>query len=160
MMTPQSEEVEGGVIEYAEVLRRIPHRYPMLLIDRAIGYQPHEAIVGIKNVTFNEPFFQGHFPGAPVMPGVFLVEAMGQAGGLLISKSFDVDPTGKIIFFMSINEARFRKPVRPGDTVYMHVNVQKRRGMVYRFRGEAKVKGVVCAEAEFTAMMVEAADHE
>lgn len=159
-MTEKTEKTEDGVIEYAEVLKRIPHRYPMLLIDRAIGYRPHEAIIGIKNVTFNEPYFQGHFPGAPVMPGVFLVEAMGQAGGLMISKSFDVDPTGKIIFFMSITEAKFRKPVRPGDTVYMHVTVEKRRGMTYRFRGEAKVDDVVCAEAVFTAMMVEAADHE
>jgi 3-hydroxyacyl-[acyl-carrier-protein] dehydratase len=154
-MTETHDEATGEVIDYAEVLHRIPHRYPMLLLDRAEGFRPHEAIVGIKNVTFNEPFFQGHFPGAPVMPGVMIVEAMGQAGGLLISKSFDVDPTDKIIYFMSINEARFRQPVRPGDTLYMYVTVARHRGMVYRFRGEAKVKGVTCAEAEFTAMMVE-----
>ena len=159
-MNHEIEETEGGVVDYAEVLSRIPHRYPMLLIDRAIGFKPHEAIIGVKNVTFNEGFFQGHFPASPVMPGVFLVEAMGQTGGLLISKSIDADPTGKIIFFMSITEAKFRKPVRPGDTVYMHVSVEKRRGMTYRFRGEAKVKGALVAEAVFTAMLVEAAEHE
>jgi 3-hydroxyacyl-[acyl-carrier-protein] dehydratase len=154
-MTEQIDGTDGEVIDYAEVLHRIPHRYPMLLIDRAEGYRPHEGIVGVKNVTFNEPFFQGHFPGAPVMPGVMIVEGMGQAGGLLISKSLDVDPTDKIIYFMSIAEARFRQPVRPGDTLYMYVTVLRHRGMVYRFQGVAKVRGVVVAEAEFTAMMVE-----
>jgi 3-hydroxyacyl-[acyl-carrier-protein] dehydratase len=159
-MIQDIEETEGEVVGYAEIMRRLPHRYPMLLVDRAIGYRPHEAIVGVKNVTFNESFFQGHFPASPVMPGVFLVEAMGQTGGLLISKSLDADPTGKIIFFMSIAEAKFRRPVRPGDTVFMHVNVEKRRGMTYRFRGEAKVNGAIVAEAVFTAMLVEASEHQ
>lgn len=159
-MIPHPEDIEGGVVDYAEILRRIPHRFPMLLVDRAIGFKPHEAIVGIKNVTFNESYFQGHFPTSPVMPGVFLVEAMGQTGGLLISKSLDADPTGKVIFFMSITEAKFRKPVRPGDTIYMHVSVEKRRGMTYRFKGEAKVRGALVAEAVFSAMLVEAAEHQ
>jgi 3-hydroxyacyl-[acyl-carrier-protein] dehydratase len=153
-MTEPYDETDGAM-DFAEVTARIPHRYPMLMLDRAFGFRPHEALIGVKNVTYNESYFQGHFPASPVMPGVFLIEAMGQTGGLLISKSVDVDPEGKIIYFMSITEARFRKPVRPGDTVYMHVTVDRRRGMTYRFKGEARVRGEIAAEAVFTAMMVD-----
>jgi 3-hydroxyacyl-[acyl-carrier-protein] dehydratase len=142
-------------IDYAEVLRRIPHRYPFLLVDRAEDYRQSESIVGIKNVTANEPFFQGHFPGNPVMPGVLIVEAMAQSGALLMSKSLDVDPTGKTIFFASVDNARFRLPVRPGDTLRMHVEVLKHRGGLFKFRGQAKVGDQVAAEAEFAAMLVE-----
>lgn len=138
-----------------EVLKRLPHRYPFLLIDRAEEYRPNESIVGIKNVTANEPFFQGHFPENPVMPGVLIIEALGQTGGLLMSKSLNADVTGKTIFFMSVDGARFRNPVRPGDTLRMQVTVLRHRGDVFKFRGEAYVNGKIAAEAEFAAMVVE-----
>lgn len=151
--TPQGEI--GPSIGYAEVLQRIPHRYPLLLIDRGEDYRPHQRLIGIKNVTFNEPFFQGHFPGNPVMPGVMIVEALGQTGAVLMSKSLNADVTGKTIFFTSIGEAKFRNPVRPGDTLRMVVNVLRHRGDLFKFRGEAFVDGKIAAEAEFTAMVVE-----
>jgi 3-hydroxyacyl-[acyl-carrier-protein] dehydratase len=144
----------GTPIDYAEVLRRIPHRYPFLLIDRAEDYIAHTSIVGIKNVTANEPFFQGHFPNNPVMPGVLIVEALGQAGALLMSKSLNADTTGKTIFFTSISEARFRQPVRPGDSLRLVVTVVRHRGDLFKFRGEAQINGKVAAEAEFAAMVV------
>jgi 3-hydroxyacyl-[acyl-carrier-protein] dehydratase len=147
-------ETQGDTIDYAEVLRRLPHRYPFLLVDRAEEFRPHQSVVGIKNVTANEPFFQGHFPDNPVMPGVLIVEAMGQTGAVLMSKSLEIDAAGKTIFFMSISEARFRLPVRPGDTLRMHVTVLRHRGDVFKFRGEAKVDGRTAAEAEFAAMVV------
>ena len=145
----------GGAIDFAEVLKRIPHRYPFLLVDRAEAYRPHESIVGIKNVTANEPFFQGHFPGNPVMPGVLIVEALGQTGAVLMSKSLDADVTGKTIFFMSVDAVRFRRPVRPGDVLRMPVKVVRHRGDLFKFRGEAFVDDKLAAEAEFAAMVVE-----
>ncbi len=153
MSETQSGET-GPSIGYAEVLHRIPHRYPFLLIDRGEDYRPHERLIGIKNVTFNEPFFQGHFPNNPVMPGVLIVEALGQTGAVLMSKSLNADVTGKTIFFTSIAEAKFRSPVRPGDTLHMEVNVLRHRGDVFKFKGVARVEGRVAAEAEFTAMVV------
>ena len=145
----------GGAIDFAEVLKRIPHRYPFLLVDRAEAYRPHESIVGIKNVTANEPFFQGHFPGNPVMPGVLIVEALGQTGAVLMSKSLDADVEGKTIFFMSVDGVRFRRPVRPGDVLRMPVQVVRHRGDLFKFRGEAFVDDKLAAEAEFAAMVVE-----
>jgi 3-hydroxyacyl-[acyl-carrier-protein] dehydratase len=143
-------------IEIGEILARIPHRYPFLLVDRAEAYQPHESIVGIKCVTFNEPFFQGHFPGNPVMPGVLIIEALAQTGAVLMSKSLNVDVEGKTIMFMSVDEARFRQPVRPGDVLRMHVEVLKHRGDIFKFKGRARVGEKVVAEAGFAAMVVEA----
>lgn len=148
------DEPAGTPIHYDEVLRRIPHRYPFLLIDRAEDYRPHASVVGIKNVTFNEPFFQGHFPNNPVMPGVLIVEALGQTGAVLMSKSLDADVTSKTIFFIGISDARFRLPVRPGDTLRMQVTVLRHRGDVFKFRGQAFVDGKIAAEAEFAAMVV------
>jgi len=142
-------------IEIREILARIPHRYPFLLIDRAEEYRPGESIVGIKCVTFNEEFFQGHFPGNPVMPGVLVIEALAQTGAVLMSKTLDVDVEGKAIMFMSIDEARFRQPVRPGDVLKLHVEVLKTRGDIYKFKGRALVGGKVVAQAEFAAMVVE-----
>ncbi|MDO8409708.1 MAG: 3-hydroxyacyl-ACP dehydratase FabZ [Phenylobacterium sp.] len=139
-------------IDISEVLRRIPHRYPFLLVDRAEEYKPSESIVGIKCVTFNEPFFAGHFPEYPVMPGVLIVEALAQTGAIMMSKSMDVDITNMVIYFMSIDGVRFRSPVRPGDVLHMHVEVTKVRGDIFKFQGKAKVNGKVCAEAEFAAM--------
>lgn len=142
-------------IGYAEILARIPHRYPFLLVDRAEDYRPSQSIVGVKNVTFNEPFFAGHFPGNPVMPGVLIVEALGQTGAVLMSKSLDVDVAGKTIFFMSIDNCRFRAPVRPGDVLRMEVQVIFHRRGIFKFRGQATVNGKLAAEADFAAMLVE-----
>ncbi|HEY4031334.1 MAG TPA: 3-hydroxyacyl-ACP dehydratase FabZ [Caulobacteraceae bacterium] len=142
-------------IEIREILARIPHRYPFLLIDRAEDYRPGESIVGIKCVTFNEEFFQGHFPGNPVMPGVLIIEALAQTGAILMSKTLDVDVEGKAIMFMSIDEARFRQPVRPGDVLKLNVEVLKTRGDIYKFKGRALVGDKVVAQAEFAAMVVE-----
>jgi 3-hydroxyacyl-[acyl-carrier-protein] dehydratase len=142
-------------IEISEILARIPHRYPFLLVDRAEDYRPHESIVGIKCVTFNEPFFQGHFPGNPVMPGVLIIEALAQTGAVLMSKSLNVDVEGKTIMFMSVDEARFRQPVRPGDVLRMHVEVVKHRGDIFKFKGRARVCDKLVAEAGFAAMVVE-----
>ena len=142
-------------IDIQEVMRRLPHRPPFLLVDRAEDFQPHQSLVGIKCVTMNEPFFVGHFPGAPVMPGVLIVEALAQTGGLLMSKSWDISADGKIILFMSVDNCRFRNPVRPGDVLKLRVEVMRARGDVVKFRGRGMVGDKVAAECEFAAMMVE-----
>ncbi len=146
---------EPGVhIDYAEVMRRLPHRYPFLLVDKAEDFIANTSITGIKNVTHNEPFFPGHFPIDPVMPGVLIVEAMAQTGALLMSKTLEVAVEGKVIMFMSIDGVRFRKPVRPGDQLRMNVIVTRARGDAFKFRGETFVDGKLAAEAEFMAMVV------
>jgi len=144
-------------IDINEIFKRIPHRQPFLLVDRCEDYRPHESIVGIKCVTINEPFFVGHFPHYPVMPGVLIVEAMAQSGAILMSKSLDIDPEGKTILFMSLDNARFRSPVRPGDELRMNVEVTRRRGDVFKFKGRAMVRDKVAADVEFAAMVVETA---
>jgi 3-hydroxyacyl-[acyl-carrier-protein] dehydratase len=155
-MKPQDLEAQAPVsIDIAEILQRIPHRYPFLLVDRAEDYRPHQSIVGIKCVTINEPFFQGHFPGNPVMPGVLIVEALAQTGAVLMSKSLDADVKGKTIFFMSLDNCRFRYPVRPGDVIRMEVEVVRARADVFKFRGKALVGDKTAAEADFAAMVVE-----
>jgi 3-hydroxyacyl-[acyl-carrier-protein] dehydratase len=142
-------------IDITEVLARIPHRYPFLLVDRCEDYVPSQSIVGIKCVTVNEPFFEGHFPGYPVMPGVLIVEAMAQTGAVLMSKSLNVDVGGKAIFFMSLDNCRFRAPVRPGAVLRLMVEVIQSRRDIYKFKGRAMVGDKVAAEAEFAAMVVE-----
>ena len=149
------EESVSTEIGIEEILRRIPHRPPFLLIDRAEDYKAHRSIVGIKCVTMNEPFFVGHFPGQPVMPGVLIIEAMAQSGGVLMSKSLDIDTRGKGIMFISVDNCRFRHPVRPGDVLRMPVEVLRARGDVFKFRGRGLVGDKVAAEAEFAAMLVE-----
>ncbi|MHB8530058.1 MAG: 3-hydroxyacyl-ACP dehydratase FabZ [Caulobacteraceae bacterium] len=143
----------GQEIDVEEVMRRIPHRPPFLFVDRAEAFLPGKSIVGIKCVAANEAFFQGHFPAKPVMPGVLIIEALAQTGGLLMSKSWDVDPTGKIILFMSVEDARFRAPVVPGDTLRLEVEVQRSRGEVVRFKGRGMVGSRLAAEAVFSAML-------
>ena len=138
-----------------EVMRRIPHRPPFLLIDRAEDYRENQSIVGIKLVTINEPYFVGHFPGRPVMPGVLIIEAIAQTGGVLMSKSMDVDVENKGIMFISVDNCRFRHPVRPGDMLRMPVEVMRARGDVFKFRGQGMVGDKVAAECEFAAMLVE-----
>ena len=145
-------------INITEIMDLIPHRYPMLLVDRILEYVPHESAVGLKNVTFNEPFFNGHFPGNPVMPGVLIVEAMAQTAGILVVHSLGQSGAGKMVYFMTIESAKFRKPVVPGDSMHIHVQCIKSRGNVYKFRGEAKVDGVLCAEAEYSAMIFDKDD--
>jgi len=154
-VTENQTGVPGGEIDIAEILRRIPHRYPFLLIDRAENYRPRESIVGIKNVTMNEPFFVGHFPGNPVMPGVLIIESLAQAGAVLMSKTLDADIEGKTIFFMTLDNCRFRQPVRPGDVLRLHVEVLKVRSKLFKFQGKAIVGDKVAAEAEWAAMVVE-----
>lgn len=145
---------QDGKIDYAEVMRRLPHRYPFLLVDKAEDFVANQSIVGVKNVTHNEPFFPGHFPIDPVMPGVLIVEAMAQTGALLMSKTLDVAVEGKVIMFMSIDGVRFRKPARPGDQLRMEVKVTKQRGDIFKFRGETFIDGKLAAEADFAAMVV------
>jgi 3-hydroxyacyl-[acyl-carrier-protein] dehydratase len=142
-------------IDITEILARIPHRYPFLLLDRCEDYVASTSITGIKCVTVNEPFFQGHFPGYPVMPGVLIVEAMAQTGAVLMSKSLDIDVGGKAIFFMSLDNCRFRAPVRPGAVIRLAVEVIQSRRDIYKFKGRALVGDKVAAEAEFAAMVVE-----
>ena len=148
-------ETGEGQIDMQEILRRIPHRYPFLLIDRAEEYVRDKSIVGVKGVTANEPFFPGHFPDNPVMPGVLIVEALAQAGAVLMSKSLEIDATGRTIFLASTDNVRFRSAVRPGVLLRLHVEVLKHRGDVYKFRGVARVDGRDAAEAEWTAMVVD-----
>jgi 3-hydroxyacyl-[acyl-carrier-protein] dehydratase len=145
----------GAEIDTIEIMRRIPHRPPFLLVDRAEAFVSGKSLVGIKCVTMNEPFFVGHFPGNPVMPGVLIVEALAQTGGLLMSKTWDVDPEGKIILFMSVDNCRFRHPVRPGDVLRMEVEVSRARGDVVKFLGRGMVGEKLAAQCEFAAMLVD-----
>lgn len=138
------------MIDIKEIMSILPHRYPFLLVDKIIDMTPNEKVTGIKNVTINEPFFQGHFPGNPVMPGVLIVEAMAQVAGILAFKS-GVEGTG--VLFMSIEKVKFRRPIVPGDQIIFEVNVMHRRGTVWKFSGIAKVNEKIAAEAEFTAMV-------
>lgn len=140
------------VIEIGEVLRRLPHRYPFLLVDRAVDYKPNVSIRGIKNVTINEPFFPGHFPEAPVMPGVLQIEALAQTGALLMSKTLNADITKHLILFMSVEHARFKRPVMPGDVMEMPVEVLFARRNIFKFRGRVEVNGELATDCEFAAM--------
>jgi 3-hydroxyacyl-[acyl-carrier-protein] dehydratase len=147
--------IPGTTIDIKRVMEVLPHRYPMLLIDRMKDIVLNESAVGIKNVTINEPFFQGHFPGAPEMPGVLIIEAMAQTAGALVVHSAGNALNTKLVYFLAIDAARFRKPVVPGDQLHIHVTKQQNRRNVWRFAGEAKVDGEVCAEAIVTAMIMD-----
>ena len=144
------------VLDINEVMSFLPHRYPFLMIDRIIEFEADKRVVGLKNVTINEPFFQGHFPGHPIMPGVLLLEAMAQTGGVMALKSLpEGEAKKKVLYFMSIDKAKFRKPVLPGDQVRFELELIRNRGNIKSFRGEAKVDGVVVTEAEMMAMIVD-----
>jgi 3-hydroxyacyl-[acyl-carrier-protein] dehydratase len=138
-----------------EILAALPHRYPFLLVDRIINIKADEHGIGIKNVTANEPHFQGHFPGNPVMPGVLVLEGMAQTGGVLCIRAV-VSPRPQLVYFLTIDKAKFRKPVVPGDVLEYHMTRIKRRRNMWWFRGEAKVSGEIVAEAELGAMIAEA----
>lgn len=140
------------MMDIKEIQQLLPHRYPFLLVDRVIELQPGEKAVGLKNVTVNEEFFQGHFPGHPIMPGVLIIEAMAQVAGILAFRSGA--PKGTVIF-MSIEKAKFRKPVIPGDQLYLHAQIVQKRGIVWKFSGSALVDEKIVAEAHFTAMVTE-----
>lgn len=141
-------------INIQRIMELLPHRYPFLLIDKIIDYKEGEYAVGLKNVTMNEPQFMGHFPGAPVMPGVLIVEAMAQTAGALVVHTLGKEAEGKLVYFMTIDNARFRKPVLPGDTLHIHAKMIKSRGMIWKFSAQAKVGDVVHAEAIYSAMIV------
>jgi len=138
-------------LDILAIIRRLPHRYPFLLIDRIIRMVAGESIVALKNVTMNEPFFQGHFPSQPVMPGVLIVEAMAQAGGVLASESRGAEQAGGIIYFMGMDHVRFRQPVVPGDQLILEAQVLKMRSKVAKMAGRALVDGQLVAEAELLA---------
>lgn len=143
-----------SVMEQAEIQGLLPHRYPFLLVDRVLEWQPDRRIVGIKNVTVNEPFFQGHFPGRPVMPGVLILEAMAQVGGLLSFKSLG-EAKKPVVYLTGIDGAKFRKPVVPGDRIRFEIDVVKKRPPFWKMQGKAFVEDELVCEAEVTAMVTE-----
>jgi len=136
------------------IKRMIPHRYPFLLIDHVKEIAVGDSAVGIKNVTVNEPHFQGHFPDKPVMPGVLIVEAMAQTAGVLVVETLEMIDQGLLVYFMTLDKTRFRKIVAPGDVLELHVKILRGRGKIWKFWGEARVGGEVAAEAEFSAMII------
>ncbi|ASC04816.1 3-hydroxyacyl-ACP dehydratase FabZ [Acetobacter sp. DmW_125133] len=157
METKQESQQDAQTIDRIDVnriMQAIPHRYPFLLIDRMEDIVLGEEATGIKNVSVNEPFFQGHFPARPVMPGVLLVEAMAQTAATLVVLTLGKDFEGKLVYFMTIEGAKFRRPVEPGDQVRIHVAKERHRSNVWKFRGEARVEGTVVAEATFSAMIM------
>lgn len=144
---------ERESVDLNTIMSLIPHRYPMLLIDKVIDIEPGKSAVGVKNVSANEWFFQGHFPGHPVMPGVLIVEAMAQTSAVLVTKTLASNKAGNLVYFMSIDEAKFRKPVVPGDVLHLHVTILKSRGPVWKIKSEAFVDGELTDEAVLTAMI-------
>ena len=149
-----SERQDIGPLNVHDIMGLLPHRYPFLMIDRLEDIVLGESAVGTKNVTINEPFFQGHFPAQAVMPGVLIVEAMAQTAAALVMHTLGEEAHGKVVYFMSVDEARFRKPVVPGDTLKIHVTRIQNRRSVWKFKGEAKVEGTLVANASFSAMIM------
>ena len=157
-MTTGLEQSSAAVdlpIRIDRIMEMIPHRYPLLLIDRIIELTPGESAVAIKNVTMNEPQFQGHLPGHPVMPGVLQVEAMAQTAAALVVATMGIEAEGKLVYFMTIENARFRKPVTPGDQLRVEVVKERNRGNVWKFKGQCMLDGKVASEARFSAMIVD-----
>jgi 3-hydroxyacyl-[acyl-carrier-protein] dehydratase len=146
---------ENMPIDINRIMKMIPHRYPILLVDRVLELTPGESAVSLKNVTMNEPHFNGHFPGFPVMPGVLIIEAMAQTAAIVVVEALGKDAEGKVVFFMTIDEAKFRKPVVPGDSMHIHVEKVKARGPMWKFTGKAMVGDTLCAEATFAAMITD-----
>jgi beta-hydroxyacyl-ACP dehydratase FabZ len=138
-------------LDIRAIMKHLPHRYPFLLVDRILEMVPDQKLTALKNVTINEPFFQGHFPGAPIMPGVLIVEALAQAGGVLAINSIPQWSEGTLMYFMGLDQVKFRKPVVPGDQLILEVEILKKRGKVIKLSGTAKVDGQVVAEADLMA---------
>jgi len=141
-------------VDTQKIMEYLPHRYPMLLVDRVIGFESGKRIVGVKNVTINEPFFQGHYPGHPIMPGVLIIEAMAQVGGLLLMDAIE-NPDDKVVYFMSLDNVKWRRPVRPGDQLVFEIELLQHRRNVCRMRGEGFVDGQLVAEAELMARVMD-----
>ena len=161
MDEPTKPEPAGTVIDLIDIHRimeAIPHRYPFLLIDRVVEVVLDTSAVGIKNVSVNEAFFAGHFPNHPVMPGVLIIESMAQTAAVLVVETLGAEARGKVVYFMSIEGAKFRRPVVPGDQVRVHVVKERKRGSVWKFNGVARVDGVPVAEATFAAMIMDRAE--
>ena len=142
-------------IDIMRIMEMIPHRYPFLMIDRVVELEVDKHAVGLKNVTINESFFQGHFPRQPVMPGVLIIEAMAQTAAVLVVETLEGAAAGKLVYFMTVDDARFRKPVSPGDTLKIRVEKLRSRGKVWKFSGQVRVEDVVVAEARFAAMIMD-----
>jgi 3-hydroxyacyl-[acyl-carrier-protein] dehydratase len=142
-------------LDVMRVMQKIPHRYPMLLVDRVVDIVPHVSATGIKAVSVNEPFFQGHFPGRPIMPGVLIIEALAQTAAVHFMVSQTAENADKLVYFMSIEGAKFRRPVEPGYLLQLKVTQQKSRGAISKYRGEAYIEDVLMAEADFTAMVAD-----
>ena len=154
-MTDPAAETALDTADILRVMRMIPHRYPMLLVDKVIKMKADESAVGIKNVTYNEPYFQGHFPSRPVMPGVMVIESIAQTAGVLVVHTLGSSAEGKLVYFMSVDRARFRRPIMPGDRMYIHVKRERRRGNVWRFNAEVMIDGQLAADATITAMILD-----
>lgn len=150
-----NESTAATTLDIRGVLAALPHRYPMLLVDRVARLERDRSITAIKAVSFNESFFQGHFPGRPIMPGVLIVEALAQAAGVLAVESLDLAGSGKLVYFMAIEGAKFRKPVEPGVLLELHAEFVQKRASVCKFAGRASVDGALVAEANFTAMIAD-----
>jgi 3-hydroxyacyl-[acyl-carrier-protein] dehydratase len=144
-----------GPLDIRRVMAALPHRYPLLLVDRVENIVPDQSIVAIKAVTMNEQFFQGHFPGRPIMPGVLIVEALAQAAGILAVESLGLADSGKLVYFMAIEGAKFRAPVEPGVLLHLEVEFVQKRSSVCKFAGRALIEGKIAAEAQFTAMIAD-----
>jgi 3-hydroxyacyl-[acyl-carrier-protein] dehydratase len=141
--------------DIAQIMRAIPHRYPFLLVDRMVEVVKNVSAIGVKNVSINEPFFQGHFPAHPVMPGVLIIECMAQTAAVLVVESLGPEARGKLVYFMSVEGAKFRRPVVPGDQMRVHVVRQRQRANIWKFRADAKVDGKTVAEATYSAMILD-----
>jgi 3-hydroxyacyl-[acyl-carrier-protein] dehydratase len=139
------------MLDVREIMKNLPHRYPFILVDRILELVPKKKIIGLKNVTINEPFFQGHFPGTPIMPGVLILEAMAQAGGVLAIKSMPEGSEGALMYFMGLDQVKFRKPVIPGDQLVMELEIIKQRAKIMKLAGTAKVDGQLAVEAQLMA---------
>ncbi len=148
-------QTAGRSVDVMEIMQMIPHRYPFLLIDKVLDIKADQSAIGVKNVTINEPFFAGHFPRQPVMPGVLIIESMAQTAAVLVVETLGDEMAGRLVYFMTVDSARFRKPVFPGATMMVHVSKLRNRRNVWKFRGEARVDGNLVAEATFSAMIMD-----
>jgi 3-hydroxyacyl-[acyl-carrier-protein] dehydratase len=154
-MNDATAAVEMGTVDILRVMEMIPHRYPLLMVDKVVRMVRDQSATGIKNVTVNEPYFQGHFPTRPVMPGVMIIESMAQTAAVLVVYTLGAESEGKLVYFMTVDNARFRRPVVPGDTLHINVTKERRRGNVWKFSGEVMVADQLAADANFAAMIMD-----